>query len=184
MGESAVAARYAEALYELGREEGRGPAILTDLARLKAALDGDPQALQRLLHPRVEVAEKEALLKERFLGDLDPLVGNAIRLLLRNQRVEALPDFFRVYLETHEAREGIVRVVAESATALDADAQERLREKIAAATGATVVLEARTDPELLGGLRLVIDSKVIDGSLRRRLERIERGLRTAPMAAN
>lgn len=181
MGESAVAMRYAEALFELAKEGGKTGAILEDLAGLKSAFDGNTEGFRKLMHPRVDVNTKSALLRDTFLVGRDPLVANLMLLLVRRRRESILRDFFRVYLEIHERHEGILRVEVETATRLDPSVAQSIRQKIAETSGKKVVLEARVTPDLLGGMRLRVGSHLLDGSTRRRLERIERGLRSVPI---
>jgi len=176
--------RYAEALYELAAESGRTGAILEDLAGLKAAFDGNSEGFQQLLHPRVDVRTKSALLRDTFLVGRDPSVANLMLLLVKHRREGILHDFFRVYLEIHERHEGILRVEVETATRVDPSVAQSIRQQIAEVSGKKVVLEARVVPGLLGGMRLRIGSHLLDGSTRRRLERIERGLRSVPIEAN
>jgi F-type H+-transporting ATPase subunit delta len=178
MGESAVAIRYAEALYGLARDAGRTQGVLEKLVELKGALDADSEAWGKILDPRIGVQKKEEYLAERFLMDRDRLVGNLFRLILKNRRVEILRDFFRVYLEVHERGEGILRVQVETATTLEDADQAALWEKLEATTGKTVIVEPRVVPEILGGVRLIVESRVVDGSIRHRLERLKKELRT------
>lgn len=181
MGTTAAAVRYAEALYELAHEQGRVDAVLEDVAALKAAFQRDLDGWRKLQHPRIEPREKEALLRDRFFSGLDPLVQNTALFLVRRRREELFEAFFRAYLDVHDARMGILRVAVESASPLDARATSDLEAKLSAATGKKVALEAKVSPEILGGLRLRIGSRLVDGSVQRRLERIERGLLEAPL---
>ena len=181
MGESAVAMRYAEALYELAREGGKTSGVLEDLAGLKCAFESDLERFAKLMHPRVDIKRKDAILTEHFLVGRDPSVTNLMRLLIKHRRENVLKDFFRVYLEIHELNEGILRVEVETATTMDPDVARTVRQQIADVTGKKVVLEARTEPGILGGMRLRVGSHLLDGSTQRRLERIERGLRSVPV---
>ena len=178
MGESAVAIRYAEALYGLAREKGRAQEVLEKLVELKGALDADGSAWGRILDPRISIQEKDDYLSERFVIDRDRLVGNLFRLILRNRRVEILKDFFRVYLEVHERGEGIMRIRIETASPLTDSEQAELWERLEAATGKTVIVEPRVVPQLLGGLRILVESRVVDGSLKHRFDRLRNQLRT------
>jgi F-type H+-transporting ATPase subunit delta len=183
VGQTAVALRYAEALYELAQEAGRTAAVLTDLASVKAALDANPELWRKLLHPRTSTAEKVALLEQSVLAGKDRLVANTFRLIVQRRRESMLGGFFREYLDVHERREGILRVEVDTAKDLRDSEQEQLRERLAAATGQAVVLEPRTVPELLGGMRLRVGSRLVDGSLKTRLDKIARGLHEAPLAS-
>lgn len=179
MGESAVAYRYAEALYQAAREQGVQAEVLEAMAAFKRSMDGDPQAWAGVFDPRLQVEDKERLLVDRHLEGSHPLLVNLVRLLLRRHREAVLRDIFRVYLEVHEQGEGILRVRVETARELEPPEQEELRRRLESATGRTVALEALADPSLLGGVRLESGSRVADGSLRSRLERMRRRMKAA-----
>jgi len=179
---NALATRYAEALYEAAREAGRTHEVIEALVEVKGALDADPPAWQRLLDPRLSVEEKERWLIDRFSIDKEKLVGNALRLILRRRRDEILKVFFGVYLEVHERGEGIVRVQVETASPLTQSEQVRIWEKLEQILDKTVIVEPRVEPSLLGGLRLVVESRVVDGSLKSRLDRLKRELKGTHVA--
>ena len=181
MGDAAVAGRYAEALYGLAREAGRQAAVLADLAGVKAALDSTPRAWGVLLDPRGSVATKERQLADGFLEGRDQLVGRALGVLLRHRRAPLLKEFFRVYLEVHERGEGILRIQVDTPRALTPGEASGLRDRFSTATGREVVLENRTVPALLGGMRVIADSRLIDDSLQGRLDRVGRKLKDVPL---
>ena len=176
MSESAIALRYAEALYELAREQDRGLEVLQDLASLRAAIDAEPEGWRQLTHPRLSPAEKQRVLEEHFLPGRERLVANLLGVLVRKRREGILRDFFRAYQEVYDRQEGILRVEIESATALEAEVVTSLHQQIAASSGREVFIEPRVDPELIGGLRMIVDSRVIDGSTKSRVGRLRRHL--------
>jgi F-type H+-transporting ATPase subunit delta len=182
MADQSVAIRYAEALYSAAKEAGLLDLVLADLAGTKVALESDTGLVSRLFHPRISPEVKVDSLVSGPLRGRHDLVRNTLVLMVRNGRAEELKEFFRTYLDVHEARSGILRVEVSSASALSAETAEAIRQRVAEATGQPVVLEARVVPELLGGLRFLIGSRLIDGSIKSRLDRIARGLREAPVA--
>jgi F-type H+-transporting ATPase subunit delta len=176
MGDRAVAKRWAEALYALAKDQGRQQQVLEELVELKRRLDADPQLRGLVFHPRRSAAEKEAVMNERLFADRDHAVCNTVRLMVRKRRLAALHAFFGVYLEVHEAREGILRVRVETASPLGEEAQAHIEHRLHETTGRPVILETEQRPELLGGMRLVMGSEVVDGSVRGRLDRLRRRL--------
>ena len=168
MRSSALALRYAEALWLAAAEAKSSNQVLEDLAGLKRRLDADPRLWQALLDPRKSAEEKGRELSDA-LGFSGRLVSNAVRLILSRSREQILRDFFRAYLEVHQRRAGIVRVLLETPRALSAD--ER-------ATKRKVDLEEGVRPELLAGLRITMDSTLIDGSAQARIARIAHGLKS------
>jgi F-type H+-transporting ATPase subunit delta len=181
LGDAAVALRYAEALYELAKDAGRTGQVLAELAEVKAAMDRDREGYGQLLRPRLSLVERESVLVERFVGGRDVLVANTLKLLVRRRRESVLRDFFRVYLETHEDREGILRVAVDTASPLEPSEAQSIRQRLEEVTGHKVVLDSRVVPEILGGMRFRVGSRLVDGSVLSRLERIERGLRRVPV---
>lgn len=168
---SLVASRYAEALYELARDKGLQQKVLEDLASVKQALDSDGKAWGTLLHPRLDPSKKQAALAPALAG-VDPLVGNTLKLILDKRREACLSSFFATYLDVHEKHEGILHVVVETATEVDAESRDAITERIRTATGHEVRAEYRVNAALLGGMRFLLGSTVVDGSLKGRLARM------------
>lgn len=181
MSDTAVASRYAEALYELAKEAGREQQVLKDLVEVKVALDSDPRCLGVLFHPRRSVSEKEQAL-EPVLAGKDLLVGNTLRLIVRKRREILLHHFFGVYLDVHEKREGILRVVVETAAPVDAATKDSITKRLAEESGKEVRTDFRVAKGILGGMRFIIGSTVLDGSLKGRLERMRTQLKAVSLS--
>ncbi len=177
MRSSALALRYAEALWLAAAEAKSSDQVLEDLAGLKRRLDADPRLWQALLDPRKSAEEKGRELSDA-LGFSGRLVSNAVRLILSRSREQILRDFFRAYLEVHQRRAGIVRVLLETPRALSADERANLLASLEKATKRKVDLEEGVRPELLAGLRITMDSTLIDGSAQARIARIAHGLKS------
>lgn len=175
MGSSALALRYAEALWLAAADAKATDQVLEDLAGLKRRLDAEPRLWQVLLDPRRSAEDKGRELADA-LGFSGRLVSNAVRLILSRSREAILRDFFRVYLEVHQRRAGIVRVQVETARALTAEERTQLLNSLEQAAGRKVDLETGVRPELLAGIRLTMDSMLIDGSAQARIQRIAQGL--------
>lgn len=176
MSLSALACRYAEALWLAAHEAGASEQVLGDLAALKQRLDARPAAWATIFDPSRSAAEKEVAIKAD-LAAVHRLVQNAVRLMLTRSREEALRDFFRAFLDVHQRRTGVLGVKVETAAALNADERTKLVSALSAATGRKIDLEEGVRPELIAGVRLTVDSRLIDGSAEARIRRIRNGLR-------
>ena len=175
MADGAVAHRYAEALYALAKEEGRTRDIFMEVVELKVSLDASKGVWGIVLNPRTSPQEKMEKLGD-LLAERDPIISNFLRSVFSRRREDILRVFFPIYLKVHEHREGILRVRVETARKMDPEVEGKLLARLKEVTGGSVVMETRSDEALLGGMRFVIGSEVIDGSVRGRLERLRRQL--------
>jgi F-type H+-transporting ATPase subunit delta len=97
------------------------------------------------------------------------------------RRESLLPPILRAFGEAVEREEGLLRIAVQTATALDAASLKTIEQKLGQATGRPLRLVAEVRPEILGGMRFLIDSTLIDASVRSRLERLEKKMLAAPV---
>jgi F-type H+-transporting ATPase subunit delta len=175
-----VALRYATALFELARERGALDAVAADVERV-ARVAGDPERGAWLVDARVPAAAKRERI-ERLAADLHPLSANFLRLLSDKRRLEVLGElraaFRRCLLAERNSAEGVV----ESPRPLSAEQMGELSKSLTGLLGKRVELEARVRPELLAGVRVIVDNKLIDQSAAGRLEGLAARLRRARIA--
>jgi F-type H+-transporting ATPase subunit delta len=105
-----------------------------------------------------------------------PLTRTFLRVLLEAGRLGELENVLRAYEGLVDERLGRVKAVITSAVPMEAETQERLRQRLQAQLGKQVYLEARQDPGLLGGVVTRIGSVVYDGSLKAQLLRLREEL--------
>lgn len=171
---SSLAARYATALFELAEEEGALDRVARDLAAAREAWDAAPELQRIARNPLVERDQLETLageLAER-LG-AERTVANFLRFLGRGRRLWLLPYVVERFEAMLAERRGEARAEAVSALPLTEEQVERLKRALEAGIGRRIRLETRVDPSLLGGLVVQIGSRMIDASLRTRLQQLE-----------
>jgi F-type H+-transporting ATPase subunit delta len=117
----------------------------------------------------------EALLKA--LGPVEPVLANSLRLLVDRSRLAYLPDIARLYRDMADAQAGRLRGHVTSAVPLTAEALQSLAGTLKTLTQRNVVLEARVDPKVLGGVAAQVGSTLYDGTLRTQLEQLRRELK-------
>jgi F-type H+-transporting ATPase subunit delta len=175
---SEAAARvYAKALFELGLGEGNLAAIAEDLHAVLDALnglDGDLRAFFNL--PQLRRDEKRRIINLAFGGKVGRPVLGLLNILVEKRR-EALFDEivfqFDIMLDRHQGR---LKVQVTTARKLDDQLAEALRTAIEQRTNKTVVLQERVDPEVIGGMKVNVGDRVIDGTVRRTLQDMRRTL--------
>lgn len=165
-----IAPQYAQALYELARDENLSEQLLSQLRVLSEAFDREPDFLRLLASPNVSKQERCALLDDSFRQKLHPYLVNFLKLLTREGIIRHFPDCCKHFERSYYEDNGILPVLAYTAQPLREDQSRRLTERIEEITGKRVILENRVDPACLGGIRLCYDGKQIDGTLQSRLE--------------
>ena len=171
---------YAEALFRAAEEAGRVPAVDADLRDFVESLASDRAALGSLLNPRLPHESKRRIVAA-LLKDADPLVRNAMLVLVDNGRLELLHDVSVAYAELAAEQERILDIEVTTAVELGAAQVQQLQQSIEQATGLSARLEAKIDPAIIGGIVLRARGVLLDASVQRELEEIHRALITTPL---
>jgi F-type H+-transporting ATPase subunit delta len=174
-----VAGVYAEALYRLARETNAVDAVSADLAVVRGALR-DVERLRPLVEtPQMGDETREQMIRAA-LGDLvGKPVLHLLLLVVRKRRqgsIEAIIDAYQALIE--EAR-GERRATLTTAAPLDEAERARIAGALSSKTGARILLDARVDPSLLGGVRLRLGDTLVDGTIKTALDRLARAMEGA-----
>ena len=171
---SGIAGRYAQAVFDLAREEGSLAVVDTDIAALDAALR-DSADLRHLIsspiYSREEQGAAVAVLSDRM--GLLPVLRNVLGLMAQKRRLFALPQLLRALRELLAQARGEITAEVVSAQPLTPEQQRHLGETIAEREGKLVRLETRVDPSLIGGLVVRVGSRMIDTSIRAQLGQMQ-----------
>ena len=175
---SEAARVYAEALFDVAKEKGKLDAVRDELAQFAEAVDGDRELQVFFFSPYFSSAEKSAGLR-RAVSGADPELLNFLELLIEKGR---MPEVFRIRRELdelwkHENKR--IDVTVTSAVPLDRAVVEKVGEEIERQTGQKVELASRVDDEILGGIVLQVGNKVLDASIRARLEKLRKSVAQA-----
>jgi F-type H+-transporting ATPase subunit delta len=173
---STIARPYAEAVFRLADAQGK----LADWSAALANLSGvvaDGRVSRAVADPGLSAARVAGLFISILSGKLSGDAENFVRVLAENGRLELLPDIRAQYEALKNEREGVVEVTIQSAFELDsaqiADLVARLERK----TGRKVKAQVAVDKSLIGGVKVIIGDKVIDGSARAQLTALENALK-------
>jgi len=174
-----LAGRYAVAMFELAQEMGEADQnkLADDLAALKILIDAT-QDLQKLLKSPVINAEEQAAALDAVLAKAGAhqLVRNFAALVVAKRRAFALADMAAHYgaLVAGARNEIVARVT--SARDLSAGQIDALKAELEKAAGKNVIVKSETDAALLGGMVVKLGSRMIDGSLRTKLNSLKTAL--------
>ena len=166
-----TARRYAEAAFQIAE---RDDSMETWMAALMTAREklAHEDAVRFLSNPAV-AADSRLIVLDRILGDgVTGPPRNLLALLLRRGRFDQLPTVVREFERMLDLRDGTVNATVTSAVELDGASREALQERLVAMTGSRVEMSTLVDPALLGGIQVRVGDRLIDGSVRGRLERL------------
>ena len=163
---------YAQALYDLAKDEGLGKTILEELSVLKAVFTDTPQYSKLLSTPNIPKQERCGILEVAFRGKVHPYVLNFLKILTEKGYIRQFPNCCDAYRSFYNEDNGILVVKVQSAVALTETQKQKLTAKLTATTGKQIDLQCSMDPAVLGGLRLSYDGKQVDGTVQTKLDSI------------
>jgi len=170
-----AARRYAEAAFELAGGDDSYDRWADDLRKATEAT-ADERVARVIDNPSVPFAERQELL-ERLLGNaIRRPAFNLVRLLSHRARLELLPAVADEYDRLLDERRGVVAATVTSARALSSEHLKAVSRRVEEMMSASVSMTPRVDPALIGGLTVQVGDRLIDGSVRGRLERLRERL--------
>lgn len=169
-----VAGRYASALFDLANEGSNVEGIESDLVNFQALLDESPD-LVRVVRSPVIAADDQAKAIAAVLdkAGIGGLTANFLKLVTANRRLFVVQDMIKVYRTLAAKARGEITAEVTSAFALNGEQIAALKEKLRASVGKDVTLESRVDPSILGGLIVKVGSRMIDSSLKTKLQNMK-----------
>lgn len=173
---STIARPYAEAVFRLADAQGKladWSAMLANLAAVAA--DGRMRAAAG--DPNLPAAKVAGLFISILAGKLTGDAENFVRVLAENGRLDVVSEIKTQYEALKNEREGVVEAEVHTAFEMDAAQIADLVARLEKKTGRKVKARVSVDPSLIGGVKLVIGDKVIDGSARAQLGALENALK-------
>jgi F-type H+-transporting ATPase subunit delta len=171
---SSIGRRYAQAYFDLARQQEKVPQWRDDLVRAVETLS-NPEVAAALANPRLTRSERTRLALEMLAGVGEP-ARNLVRLLIERGRLNVLNDLVETYDTLADRESGVVRADVTTAIAVDDELKTRIARTLSERLGAAVQTEVHQDPTNLGGLVVRIGDRVIDTSLRTRLAQLRMAL--------
>ena len=171
---SGVAGRYASALFALAQESRAAEKVAADLASFTSLTAGSAD-LRRLVASPVFTAEEQgkAIDKVLALAGISGIAANFIRLVAAKRRLFALSDMIKAYGAMNDAAKGVTRAEVTAAHALNDGQLAALKTQLSDITkGKSVEVAVKVDPAIIGGLIVKLGSRMVDGSIRTKLNSI------------
>lgn len=175
---SGMAGRYATALFELADEAGALDSVQADLDRLSGFI-AESEDLARLVKSPVFTAEEQLGAISAILDQagISGLAGNFVKLVAKNRRLFALPRMIAEFAALVARKRGETSADVTVAQPLSDEHLAALKATLAEKTGKDVKLDVTVDPSILGGLVVKLGSRMVDASLKTKLNSIRHAMK-------
>jgi F-type H+-transporting ATPase subunit delta len=171
MRDSVVARRYARAIYKVSHAQNKIAEVREDLGAFVKAYGDNADLRDFLAHPAVPQQSKGKLIEDIVGGKI---TADFIKFLIERGRLPLLPAIYEGFLRVYRREAGIMTVEVTSALPLSEKLRERLKKVLARSTGNKVEVTAVVDKATVGGLKLRVGDRVVDGTIAFRLEEIRK----------
>ena len=173
-GVSALAERYATALFEIAEERRMLDEVASGLRQLHAILVSSPDSMRLLRSPVLSRSEQgRAIAALAQQAELPLLIQDFLAIAAKNRRLFAVPAMIRAYLVKLAERRGEITASVTAAQTLTDAQLEALSEQLRRSVGRRVSVEVGVDPRLIGGLIVKVGSRMVDGSIDSKLRRLQ-----------
>ena len=168
---------YGEALFELAVEEGRTAELMEEIKLVQQVLSDNPELAKMMQHPGIPVNEKEQVIEQVWGGKVSREVTGLMVMLLKKEHYGQLPQVLAYFLEQVREKERIGIAYVRTAVELSTAQREKVEKRLLETTSyRTFEMHFDVDPSLIGGMIIRIGDRVVDSSIKTRLENMSRQL--------
>ena len=164
---------YAAALFELSAQKEQTEETAAGLETVISAIRQTPEFLALLSSAAINKENRLKALEEAFRGKVPDVLMAVLRMMVSKGHVREIDGMAREYEELARRYLGISLAQVTSAVPLKEAEAVAIRRKLEKRLGRRVTLSCRLDPALIGGVRVEVDGRVLDGSIRNKLEQIK-----------
>jgi|WetSurMetagenome_2_1015567.scaffolds.fasta_scaffold00055_27 F-type H+-transporting ATPase subunit delta len=169
---ASLSLRYARAIYRIAASLGKADKVAADLRDVSEAVEASTDLKRVLYHPGITPDEKKKVLADLFAGSMEKAALAFIGYLIDKKRIHQLASIAESVSKILDEHENKVKVTVESFGPLSGETVKKIKERLAQKLGKDIVLTAEVNPSLLGGAKLVLGDRVIDGSIAYKLKRL------------
>ncbi len=165
-----LAKRYARAIFSVGQEQKKYKEYGEVLQKFAELYAKQPEVKDALVNPLYPLEARERVIEKIVASmDVDKFMGNFLKLLVEKKRADILPEIAESYQLMVDDVGNISHGTVITATKLTKALTERIQKTLEKLTGKKVVLTARVDPSIIGGMIATVGDLELDGSIRTQL---------------
>jgi F-type H+-transporting ATPase subunit delta len=169
---TSLALRYARAVYNIAALLGKAAKIGEDLKSISHVVDTSADLKRVLYHPGITPDEKKRVAADLFSASCESVTVKFLGYLIDKKRIHQLTSISRCFSDILDENENKVKVRVESFGPLPGETLKKIKERLAQKLVKEIVLTSEVNTSLLGGIRLILGDRVIDGSIAYQLKRL------------
>ena len=170
MAELTVDLTYGSALYQAAVETEKVDLILDEAFQVLDIFEREPEFFEFLNYPAISAIEKKDVLKNVFEGKICQELLNLLYVLTDKGRTARYSKIIKAYKDMVDREEGVTYGTVYSVEPLKEAQISRLEEQVSELLQQKTKLENELDPKLIGGIKILVDGRIIDASFRKRLQ--------------
>jgi F-type H+-transporting ATPase subunit delta len=176
MRQPGVAHRYAHALFSVALSRGMVDIIASELFQLKSFAEKDRRFIDFLEAPQVTTEHKVELIRTLFTTRLSQPLVSFLLLLIEKSRIEFLSEIAGEFEELLEEHRGIIKAKVTTAVGVDDEFKNKLKGRLERLSGKSIDIIHKIDKEIIGGIIVQLQYKIIDRSVRNELNILKHDL--------
>ena len=165
MANMVLPSKYAEALYKAAEETNSLNAVTEELRSIKGVIDTNPQLKSILFHPGISKLEKKEMIKQLFGEKVTKLSLRLLMLLVEKKREAIFSDICGIFFQKMDDLSGLKKITIETAFPLEEEEKAKLIAKLEKAMDKKLIVDAKVNPSILGGIIIKERMKQIDASV-------------------
>ena len=170
MAELTVDLTYGSALYQAAVETNKKDLILDEAFQVQDVFENNPDFFEFLNFPGISAIEKKDVLKNVFEGKICQELLNLLYVLTDKGRTARYSKIIKAYKDMVDREEGITYGTVYSVEPLKEAQISKLEEQLTALLQEKTKLKNELDPKLIGGFKILVDGRILDASIRKRLQ--------------
>ncbi len=172
-----VSKTYGEALFELAHEEDKASMMLEEIQSVRQILESNPEFRKLMLHPGIPKQEKLELVDEVFKGRTSDEITGFLRIVVDKERFGDLESIFQYFIDKEKEFQGIGVAYVSTPKPLDLEGKSMVKNKLLETTDfKTIEMHYDVKPDLIGGMVIRIGDRVVDSSIKSRLNDLTKEL--------
>ena len=169
---TSIALRYARALHKIAKATGNTKKVVEDISGISNTIDTNSDLKRVLYHPAITADEKKLVLRDVFAKVCDPVSLHFVSYLIEKKRIFVIAAISQCLIDLLAEEENRINVKVQSFQELQDDSLKKIKDLLTKRLSKEIILSTEVTPSLLGGMRVILGDRVIDGSISYQLHKL------------